>query len=194
MAIDSDELVVAADASVYVAPVGTTGPADITSDLDEDFVNLGYTSEDGIEMTPGVDINEVRAHQALYAIRRIVTGRSLDFGFTLLQWNGETMKLAFGGGTVTEEEAPSAGPPATLGLYKYVPPAPEDIDFRALVLAWQDGTKSYRLHVPKAMVTDTSSITLARSDAAGIPLTFSVVATDGADPFSILSNDPAFAV
>ena len=111
---------------------------------------------------------------------------TLDLGLTLLQWNAESLKLAFGGGSV----ATTAGPPA---YYTYTPPAPEDIDFRAVVLEWEDGTKDYRLHVPKALVTDTSSITLARSDAAGIPLTLSVIATDGTDPFTIITNDPAFA-
>lgn len=186
MAVDSDELVVAADASVHVAPVGTTGPSDIATALDAAFVDLGYTSEDGIEMTPSVDINEIRAHQALYPVRRNVTGRSLDLGFTVLQWNQEAIKLAFGGGSF----ATTVGPPA---YHTYTPPAPEDIDYRALALEWQDGTKTYRLHVPKALVTDTSAITLARSDAAGLPLTFSVIATDGADPFSLLTDDPAFA-
>lgn len=184
--IDSDELVVAADAALYVAPVGSTGPTDIATALDAAFVHLGYSSEDGIEMTPATDIAEVRAQQAMYPIRRIVTGRSLDLGLTLLQWNAETLKLAFGGGTVTT----TAGPPA---YYTYTPPAPEDIDFRALVLEWEDGTKNYRLHVPKALVTDTSAITLARTDAAGIPLTLSVIATDGTDPFSVITDDPAFA-
>jgi len=187
MPVSADEVVVAADASVYVAPVGTAGPTTPIVALNVAFIDLGYTSEDGIEMTPGVDIADIAAHQALYPIRRIVTGRSLELGLTLLQWIENTLKLAFGGGSV----AATAGPPA---YYTYTPPAAEDIDFRALVIAWEDGTKGYRLHVPKALVTDTSSITLARTDAAGVPLTFSVLATDGVSPFSLLTDDPAFAV
>lgn len=187
MPIDSGELVVAADASVYVAPVGTAGPTDIATALNAAFINLGYTSEDGIEMTPGMDIEEIRAHQAIYPVRRLVTGRSLDFGFTLLQWSDVSIKLAFGGGTVVASGvAPNV-------VYTYTPPAPADMDFRALVLQWADGTKDYRLHVPKALVTDSGSITLARADASGLPLTFSVVATDGAQPFTLLTDDPSFA-
>lgn len=187
MPTDVDEVVVAGDASVYVAPVGTTGPTDIATALNAAFIDLGFTSEDGIEMTPGVEINEIRAHQALYPVRRVVTGRTLELGFTLLQWNETSVKLAFGGGTVTT----TPGPPI---YYTYTPPdADDDPDYRALVLEWADGTKDYRLHVPRALVSDVSSITLARADAAGLPLTFSVVATDGAQPFTLLTDDPAWA-
>lgn len=185
--LDVDELVVAGDASVNIAPVGTAGPTDIATALNASFVNIGYTSEDGIELTPGMDINEIRAHQALYPVRRIVTGRTLELGLTVMQWNEETIKLAFGGGSV----ATTPGPPA---VYTYTPPdADDEPHFRALVLEWEDGAKVYRLHAPKVMVTDVSGITLARADAAGIPLTFSVVATDGAQPFTFITSDPAFA-
>ena len=186
MAVDADALVVAGDASVHVAPVGTAGPADIATALNVAFLDLGYTSEDGIETTPGMDITDIRTHQALYPVRRVVTGRSLEFGFTLMEWNQKSIKLAFGGGSF----ATTAGPPA---FYTYTPPDPEDVDYRALVLEWADGAKNYRLHVPKVLVTDTSAITLARTDASGIPLTFSVIATDGADPYSFITDDPAFA-
>lgn len=183
MALNADEIVVGADGTVNVAPVGTAGPTDIVTALDAAFVDLGYVSEDGIEMTPGMDITEVPAWQSFYAVRRIVTSRSFDLGFELLQWNETSLVLAFGGGTVATAAA----------VHTYSPPSPEVIDYRALVVSWADGTKDYRLHVPKVLVTDTSAINVNRSDAAGISLTFSVQATDGSDPFTLITNDPAFA-
>lgn len=186
MAIDADEIVVGASGSVYVADVGSTGPTDIATALDAAFVDLGYVSEDGVDITPGMDANEINAWQSFYPVRRVVTGRTLEIGFTLLQWNEESIKLAFGGGTV----ATTAGPPAH---YTYSPPDPSEIDYRALVIEWADGTKGYRLHVPKALVTDTSALSLNRTDPAGLALTFSVQATDGADPFTLVTDDPAFA-
>ena len=188
MALDSDEVVVGASGAVYVAPVGTTGPSDIETALDAAFVSghLGYVSEDGVEITPGMDMAEIPAWQSFYAVRRIVTGRSMEIGFSLLQWNQESIKLAFGGGSF----ATTAGPPA---YYTYTPPAPEDLDYRALVIAWEDDTKSYRLHIPKALVTDAGSLSLTRTDAAALDLTFSLVATDGSNPYTFITNDPAFA-
>jgi len=186
MAIDTDKVVVGSDGAVYVAPVGSTGPTDVATALDAAFVHLGYTSEDGVEWTPGMDVTEINAWQSFYPIRHITTSRSLEVGFSLLQWNEASIKLAFGGGTVTA----TAGPPA---YYTYVPPAPEDVDYRALVVEWEDGAKDYRLHIPRAMVTGVGAIPLQRSNPAGLDLTFSLAALDGANPFTLVTNDPAFA-
>lgn len=186
MPVDANEIVVGASGSVHVAPVGTAGPSDIATALNAAFIDLGYVSEDGVSITPGMDVSEVNAWQSFYAVRRIVTGRTLEVGFSLLQWNENSIKLAFGGGTVTT----TAGPPA---YYTYSPPAPADLDYRAVVVQWADGTKDYRLHIPKALVTDTSSLSLNRTDPAGLALTFSVQATDGANPFTLITDDPAFA-
>lgn len=186
MAVDADEIVVGASGSVYVAPVGTAGPTDVGTALNAAFVDLGYVSDDGVSITPGMDMSEINAWQSFYAVRRIVTNRSLEVGFTLLQWNESSIKLAFGGGTVTT----TAGPPA---YYTYSPPDPAEIDYRAVIVEWADGTKDYRLHIPKALVTDTSALSLNRTDPAGLALTFSIQATDGSDPFTLITDDPAFA-
>lgn len=183
---DANEVLVGASGSVHVAPVGTAGPTDIATALNVAFIDLGYVSEDGVSITPDVDVSDINAWQSFYAVRRIVTGRTLEVAFSLLQWNENSIKLAFGGGSVTT----TAGPPA---YYTYSPPAPSDIDYRAVVVQWADGTKDYRLHIPKALVTDTSALSLNRTNPAGLALTFSVQATDGANPFTLITDDPAFA-
>lgn len=184
MATDVDQVVVAARGNVYVAPVGTAGPTNIATALNAAFIDLGYLSEDGIsEFSPGVETNAIPAWQSFYPIRRVVTDRSLTIGFTLLEWSDVTVKLAFGGGDIA----------TATSIYTYTPPDPEDIDYRAMVVQWIDGAKNYRLHLPRVMVTDVGSIPLRRGDAAGIPLTFAVDAVDGASPFSLITDDPAFA-
>jgi hypothetical protein len=186
MATDADEIVVGANGSVHVAPVGTAGPADIETALNASFIDLGFVSDDGIEITPGMDSADINAWQSFYPVRRIVTGRTLEIGLTLLQWNEDSIALAFGGGSVST----TAGPPA---YYTYTPPSPDEIDYRAMVIEWQDDTKTYRLHIPKVLVTDTSSLSLNRTDPAGLALTFSAQGTDGADVFTLITDDPAFA-
>lgn len=183
MPIDSDEVVVGGDGGVYVAPVGTAGPTDTATALNVAFTHLGYTSDDGLSLSPGMDITEIPAWQSFYPVRRIVTARSFDMGFTLLQWNQESIKLAFGGGEFA----------TSTGVHTYTPPEPEDLDYRALVIQWEDGTKIFRLHVPKALVTDVGDLGINRTDAAGLDLTFSLVATDGSQPFTLITDDPAFA-
>jgi hypothetical protein len=183
MAVDADEIVVGANGNVYVGPVGTAGPTDIDTALNAAFSDLGYVSEDGVEITPGMDVSDINAWQSFYPVRRIVTGRSLEIGFTLLQWNEDSIALAFGGGEVV----------TAASVHTYSPPSPDEIDYRAMVVEWHDGDKGYRLHVPKVLVTDTSALSLNRTDPAGLALTFAVQATDGSDPFTLITDDPAFA-
>lgn len=183
MAVDADEIVVGANGSVYVAPVGTAGPTDTTTALNASFIDLGYVSDDGVEITPGMDSADINAWQSFYPVRRIVTARTLEISLTLLQWNEDSIELAFGGGSVA----------TNVGVYTYTPPSPDEIDYRAMVVEWADDTKNYRLHIPKVLVTDTSSLSLNRTDPAGLALTFSAQGTDGASTFSLITDDPAFA-
>ena len=47
--------------AIYWAPLGTTLPTDATTSLSEAFVNLGYVTEDGVNIPTSESINEVKA-------------------------------------------------------------------------------------------------------------------------------------
>lgn len=194
MALDADQIVVAGSGHVYAAPADSTLPSDPTSALDAAFVELGYTTEDGVTLTPGMDTEDVRAWQNPYAVRTLITARHLDVGFVLQQWNKDSIQLAFGGGTFTL----TAGPPA---YTTYEPPAPDVIDFRALVVDWEDNGDSYRLVVPRGMVTSQAETTLARTSESDLPITFGarpegqpVAGQMATQPFVLLSDAPQLAV
>lgn len=83
---------------------------------------------------------------------------------------------------------------ATVGAaYRYAPPAPSVIDEREMGIDWQDGTKNYRLIIPKGMVTTAVDSELTRTKAADLPITFGVTANDTGDPWYFYTDDPAFA-
>ncbi len=185
MPLNADEVVVGSNGQAYVAPVGTTAPTDSGSALDTDFVELGYISEDGATITDNKDVENIGAWQSFYPLRRIITGRELNVGFALRQWNGDTVKLAFGGGTVAANGA---------GEWEYTPPDPEELDERALVLDWQDGDKHYRLYVPRGIVTETVETNLTRSSAADLPITYGALPVDDVTPvYTLLTDDPSFS-
>ncbi len=186
MPLNSAETVVAGTGEVRVAPVGTAAPVDPTVAWGAAWLELGYTNEDGVTVNREFDMEEKAAWQSFYPIRRIVTGRGFTVAFNLYQWNETSVPLAFGGGTITT----IAGPPAH---YKYTPPSAEVLDERALGVQWQDGTKVYRLIIPRGMVTEAGETNLTRTDTSVLPITFGVVASGTADPFYILTSDPAFA-
>lgn len=182
MAANADNVLVGSGGTIFVAPVGTTMPTNIDTALNAAFEEVGFISEDGITVSAGVETAEINAFQSFYAIRRLVTGRSLDLGFALREWREVNLLLAFGGGEVTE----------AAGVYTYTPPAAGDALFeRAMVVEWRDGDKDYRLCVPRGVVTEAVETNITRSAAADLPVTFSVLTDDSETAaWSLISNDP----
>lgn len=186
MAKSADEITVGANGSILVAPVGTAAPSDIETAWAGTWIDLGYANDDGVTFRDSKTMEQIPVWQLFYAARWIVTGREGSASFVLRQWSADTVQLAFGGGTITT----TAGPPAH---YLYTPPDPGDIDERAIGVEWIDGTKIYRLVLPKVVVTDAVETNLTKATAADLPITVSIVGVDGAAPWSLRTNDPAFA-
>lgn len=188
---DVDEIVVGANGSIHVAPVGTAAPADPVEAYGAGWVDLGYASEDGVTLTVSKELGTVDVWQSFFPGRRMVTGRDLAAAFVLRQWNEGNIVLAWGGGEVTHVVAD--GPPAVVEHWRYEPPAPEDVDERTLAVDWVDGTKHYRLIIVRGMVTENVETKLAKADAADLPITFGIIGEDGVVPWFLLTDDPAFA-
>jgi hypothetical protein len=82
--------------------------------------------------------------------------------------------------------------------FVYVPPSPELIDERSVVIDWQDGEKSYRLYIPRGIVSENVEVNLTRSGAADLPITFAATdpGSDESGPldiYTLFTDDPAFA-
>lgn len=77
--------------------------------------------------------------------------------------------------------------------YKYSPPSPSTVDERAMGIEWTDGTKIYRVIVPKGMVSDPVDVEIARTKEIMLPIGFDVTSADSSvDPYYLITNDPAF--
>jgi len=184
MTKNADELVVGANGTIYTAPVGSAIPASIETPLAAEWSDLGYATEDGVSWNDGKTLESIRAWQSFYDLRRIVTAKEGSLSFSLMQWNADTVKLAFGGGTITE--------PAS-DAYRYVPPDPGEIDERMMAVEWIDGDSDFRLIFPKGMVSESVETNIVRTAAGLLPITFSLLGEDGTDPFILDTNHPAFA-
>lgn len=180
---DVDDILIGSNGSIYVAPVGTAAPADEVEALNAAFVDLGYASEDGVKLTDSKDMLIYKVWQLRYAAKRKITGRDFAAAFKLSQWNKDTVPLAFGGGTVT---APTAG------HFKFVPPSFEDIDERAMVIEWFADDSTFRLIIPRGMVTENVETEVDAGAVSELPITFSVLGTDGVDPWYLLTDHPSF--
>lgn len=183
MGNSASEIRVAANGSVNIAEPGTTLPASISTALDAAFINTGYTNEDGVVFLDGKTVEPINVWQSFYPPRQIVTEKEASATFSLMQWDLENIKFAYGGGDVVED-AP--------GEYTYSPPAPGEIDERIMVIEWVDGDYTYRLIIPNGMVSENVETELVKTAAAELPITFSVLGEDGVDPWYLQTDDPAF--
>lgn len=174
MALTAEEVFVAGGGHVYIADIGATEPTDTTTPWDSDWVELGYTTDAGVTITPGQTITDIPAWQSRYPVRRIVTAETFDVAFGLLQWNQDTLSLAFRGGTWVGDV--------------YTPGAAGVVDERALGIEAIDGDKITRIIIPRGMVTDVGGINLVRTGANPLPITFSALADDSGDPFTIIAD------
>jgi hypothetical protein len=181
--LDGDEVRVGVTGNLYSAPKGTTAPADTTTAWAAEWTDLGYLSEDGFVMTPNVESDDLMVWQSYAAVRKLMTSRTLDLKFTLMQANADTFMLTFGGGTVT-----AAGTD-----WRYEAPIGGEVDERAFGLEVRDGTLIYRFFFPRGMVTDVGDIPVVKTDAIKFELTASVLAVDDVTPlFEFVTNDAAF--
>lgn len=180
---DTNQIRVGANGKVLVAPVGTTAPADYAASWPAGWIDLGYTSEDGVKISDSKDMEEIEVWQLFYAARRVITKRDFTLEFTLRQWSKYTVPLAFGGGTIS-----AAG-----GGYKYSPPSAATIDERAMGIEFVDNTTVYRFIVPRGLVSDAVETSAVRNAAADLPIKFGIIGQASVDPYTILTNDPAFA-
>lgn len=182
MANDPDNIRVGANGSVLLGPVGTTLPTTIAAAWNAALVDVGYIDEDGVTISRPRSIEARRAWQSFYPVRRVVVEADLLVSFTMMEFKKANLQNALEGTIATNT-----------GIHTFTPGDPEDISQFAMGVQWMDGAYTYRLTVPKVIATDDVEFALRRSEEAGIPMTMGVVGTDAVQPYSIFTDDPAWA-
>jgi hypothetical protein len=176
---DPNEVFIAGTGGLNLAPVGTALPTTPDEELNALFIGVGYTSEEGVSFKDTPDVTEHRAWQSTDAIRRAIKARDREIGLEMLQWNEETVLIAFGGGAVT-----GSGP------YTYtLPVAGEAIPEYAVVLDVVDGDRVMRICNPRMSITDAVEAQFNADKMAGLPIVLKSLAST--TPTTILFNDAA---
>ncbi len=184
MALEAPEVRVTGTGHVYVAPIGTAIPAGIDTALTHaaGWVELGYTTEAGARFAFGREVNRIMGWQSFDPLRIVVTNLPKSVSVDLMQWNQHTLKLALGGGTVTE---PSSG------QYEYEPPAESFVDERMFAIEGIDGDYNYRFIYRKALNESGVNFDFVRSNPVVFPITMGILAADsGLKPFKLQTDDP----
>lgn len=179
---DTAELRVAGTGSIYIATyaAGSTAlPTAYNSTLDAAFVELGFTTEDGVTFTDEPTIDRKGAWQSFYPVRILETARMAKVGFELEQWNTDALRVATGGGTVT-----TAGSGA-----KFTPHAAGTISEWTVIVDVTDGTITDRYVLTKVITTSSFETQLTRTELATLPTELEAVGEDGVDPWFMFTSD-----
>ncbi|MFF8959111.1 phage tail protein [Streptomyces sp. NPDC014894] len=183
------EIRVAGSGKVLFAAAGTPAPADATIAWDAaKWTELGYTTTDGIKFNKKDKIDPVDTWQSVSPARFIYSDRDLTVKFQLLQLNKHTLPFFLGGGAV------AAG--AVAGEFKYDLANTPGPDERAIGVEFVDGSSRYRFVVPRGQVTETEEISLTRTGAVRLGITFTALAVDDTAPlasFRIKDDATAYA-
>lgn len=172
---------VAGTGTVWVAPEGTAIPAGLAAPPTP-WLDAGYTSDDGVTISLSRDQEEINAWQAVDPVRVLVTAEPKTITFELLEFDRESIALAFRGGTWTGVDP---------GPYVYEPPIAGAQDVRAMLIDGVDGDNSFRLSYPRVQLQGDVEFSLVRTDAVRLPLEFAVLAST--PPWSIVGDLPGFS-
>ncbi|HKN56317.1 MAG TPA: phage tail protein [Amycolatopsis sp.] len=179
--LNASEIRVAGTGSIFVAPAHTPAPADFTKTWDAPWVNLGYTSADGVKFVKKDKLDPVDTWQSVASIRYVFSDRDFSVKFSLLQVNGDTLQFFF-----------ASPAPATPNVYE-IAAAPR-VDERALGVEFSDGpTVRHRFYIPRGVVTETEETAVTRTSAIKLGVTFTAMTPINArfEPLAVWSMNQA---
>jgi hypothetical protein len=169
--LDSGEVRIAPFGHVYVGPLGATMPTGVTAPLGSEFADVGYLTEDGVQITPSTDSNDINAWQSASPVKIVQTTVGLELQFTMEQTNQDSTGLFLFGDDWTGD---------INNVASLVLSSNPDLNEVALVVEWDDDEdNTNRLLVPRCVVTDRQAIQLVRTDAVKYGVTMRVLDSNG---------------
>lgn len=181
-AISANQIRIAQTGVVYSAVVGSTGPTDVTTALNASWTNLGYVTEDGVSITPKVDLKPISAWQSPMPVKYALNSTSMEVKFKLMQTNKEIMAVYYPG---------SAWVNGASGIATLTMPASPTISSLEIALVVEftdDNSEKGRLYIARAIVSDREATKLTRSDVTEFGLTVMAMADSNNNACKILSN------
>jgi hypothetical protein len=170
---------VGTDGTVWVAPLGTTLPANTDATLDGAFVNLGEVSSEGLEAAFEASSEYVRNWKGL-PVRSFTPETTFTFAVTFLETDMKTLDTQFG---TTTESVGGGFSETRIGQPSNTP--------QALVIPVVDSKDNSisQWVIPQAVVGERDAITYSNSEVTAYRLTFSALWDSTEEVFAILQHD-----
>jgi hypothetical protein len=179
MAKTATEARIGVTGSLYKAPVGTAMPTDVTTALGVAWVELGYT-ETGPKMSVDTSKESFIPWQSLSPVREVITEQTVSAAFALWQRNATTLKLAWGGGTVTGTTT-----------RVFTPPASPSVNEGAFVFEIVDGAIIDRYCIARASIALAGDVEFLKDKITQYELELTYLQPATGSAWTLLSNDPA---
>jgi hypothetical protein len=176
---DATQVRVGVTGNIYKASIGTALPTNLDA-LPAEWIELGYT-----EKLPNRNVNTTRVQftpaQSLVPVREVITGQMITETFTCWQTNADTLKLAYGGGTVTAGSG---------DLRIFDPPATLTVSEGIFVYDIIDGDIVDRVILKRASYSLGGDISRNKDGVTGYPITLMHLApADGSASWRSITDD-----
>jgi len=170
--LDPDQILLGINngAGIYIAPVGTPGPADLVTEWASPWESLGYLSDDGPTVSSSTDSDTLTPWQSTSPVRTVITGKTLTMHFILWQTDPQSVALYF------DMPAPTA---ATDGSFAFDISSSGGGVMYAVGLDIKDGDTVMRITFSRAQLTDTGDVQFQRGAAIGWEVTLSALDNNG---------------
>ncbi len=166
--------------TLYIAPVGSTEPTDLSTAWDAAWVALGYT-EEGSAFSFENTFEDVPVAEELDPIDILQTARNISVTFQAAELTAENLSTALNGGTLTTSGT------APAGIVTFEPPAAGD--FTYVALGWEADDSLERWVFRKGIQTGNVEIARRKAPAkALIPMSFRFVKPSGSAPFKFIHD------
>ena len=168
--------------AISIAPLGTTLPANATSDLDAAFKSLGYISDAGLVNSNSPSSDKVKAWGG-DTVLNLQTEKPDDFKFTMIEvLNVDVLKLVYGDDNVSGSLATG------IEIKANADDAAEHVIVVDMVMR---GGILKRVVLPQAKITAVEDITYADNAAVGYGTTVSAMPdASGNTHYEYIQNKP----
>lgn len=170
--LNSDRLLLgtANGPGLWLAPINTAPPTDVTTPWPAGWVSLGYASEDGPTVSSSTDSTDIRGWQSLGVLRSVITGRTVTVQFQLLEWSAQNLALYW------DIDVPTI---AADGSFQFDVRSDQAGQRHSMGVDVKDGENQVRLIFPRVQLNAAGDMQFQRGALAVLDVTFSALETNG---------------
>jgi len=162
---------------LYVAPVGSSEPSDLSTAWPAAWKLIGYTDE-GSSLDFEAKYEDVEVAEEVEPVKTVLSSRSASLSFAMAEVTARNLSIAMNGGTIT----------TAAGVTTFTPPDPSAQ--RELALGFESDDGQERWIFRKTKQSGKTSLKRRKgADKTTIPVEMKVLKPTGTDAWKVLLKD-----